>query len=191
MSVPYRRTPRAAEVGQAAYLDIVWLRADRTFYGGLLIIDGKGQPLEFVHNQLAAPAEAQLVTSASGATGALWSGRMVRHIGLPLLAHTLFDACRREPDILVCLTSLGTADYCSAEIAPSLPFAQVSPAQEGLPAEWNWINSPPSSAMRASILSQELVRRGFIVEPFERLREALRLIYPHANWESAAPDNES
>jgi len=186
MPVPYRRTPRAAEVGQAAYLDIVWLGADRVFYGGLLIIDGKGQPLEFVHNQVAAPLEAQLITSDESASGLLWPERMVRQIGIPLLTHSLFDACRREPDLLVCLPTLGTPEFCSAEIAPSLPFAQVVPPQDDLPMEWNWINTPPSSAMRATILSQELVRRGFTIEPFERLQDALRLVYPQASWNCLA-----
>lgn len=171
MPVPYRKTPRAAEVGQAAYLDILWSLSNRTFYGGLLVIDGKGQPLEFVHNTLAAP------------TGLLWSPNKVQQMGVPLLAHSLFDACRREPDLLVGLPSLGSPEFCSAEIAPAVPFAQIMLPREDLPAEWNWINTPPSSGMRAAILAQELVRRGFFVEPFERLREALRLVYPEAVWD--------
>jgi hypothetical protein len=176
MPVPYRKTPRAAEFGQAAYLDILWLPSDRAFYGGLLIIDGKGQPQEFVHNTLTAP------------TGLLWPEDRVRSLGIAMLAHSLFDACRREPDLLVCLGSLGTPEYCKTEIAPSVPFVQAVPAREGIPAEWNWINDPPSSGMRASILAHELTRRGYIVEPFERLRHALRLVYPQAAWQEAEDD---
>src|SRR5437016_2190181 len=138
MPVPYRKTPRVAEFGLAAYLDILWLPPDRAFYGGLLVIDGKGQPQEFVHNTLAAPS------------GLLWPEEKVRLLGTTMLAHSLFDACRREPDLLVGLASLGTPDYCRTEIAPSIPFAQVTPPREGLPAEWSWINDPPSSGMRAS-----------------------------------------
>ncbi|MCW3099830.1 MAG: hypothetical protein JWL77_5448 [Chthonomonadaceae bacterium] len=176
MPVPYRKTPRAAEVGQAAYLDILYLPADRTFYGGLLILDGKGQPQEFVHNTLAAPS------------GALWPEDTVLSLGVVMLVHSLFDACRREPDLLVSLPSLGSPEMCRTEIAPSIPFAQVAPAEEGIPAEWNWINEPPSSGMRAAILAQELARRGFIVEPFERLRYALRMVYPQAAWYEVAED---
>jgi hypothetical protein len=170
MPVPYRKTPRAAEVGQAAYLDILWLPSDRAFYGGLLIIDGKGQPQEFVHNSLAAPS------------GLLWPEPKVQDMGIAMLAHSLFDACRREPDLLVCLPFLGTPEYLKTEIAPAIPFVQVTPPRDGLPAEWNWVNDPPSSGMRASRMAQELARRGFIVEPFERLRHALRLVYPQASW---------
>ena len=176
MPVPYRKTPRAAEIGQAAYLDILWAPADRAFYGGLLILDGKGQPQEFVHNTLAAPS------------GLLWPDEKVKSMGTVLLAHSLFDACRREPDLLIGLPTLGSPETCRAELAPSIPFVQVAPAEDGIPAQWNWINEPPSGGMRASILAQELARRGFIVEPFERLRYALRMVYPQAAWQEAEQD---
>ena len=171
MPVPYRKTPRAAEIGVAAYLDIVFLPTDRAFFGGLLIIDGKGQPQEFVHNTLSAPS------------GLLWSEAKLQTMGIALMAHSLFDACRREPDLLICLAALGSPEFLKTEIAPSIPFVQVVPEQQSLPAEWNWINEPPSAGMRASLLAQELSRRGDIVEPFERLRHALRLVYPQASWE--------
>ena len=176
MPVPYRKTPRAAEIGQAAYLDILFLPAARTFYGGLLILDGKGQPQEFVHNTLAAPS------------GLLWPEEKVRSLGTVMLAHSLFDACRREPDLLIGLPSLGSPETCRAELAPSIPFVQVVPAEDGIPAQWNWINEPPSGAMRAAILAEELARRGFIVEPFERLRYALRMVYPQAAWHEVERD---
>lgn len=176
MPVPYRKTPRAAEVGQAAYLDILWMPSDHAFYGGLLILDGKGQPQEFVHNTLAAPS------------GALWPEDKMRAQGSVMLAHSLFDACRREPDLLVGLPTLGSPETCRAELAPSIPFVQVAPAREGIPAQWNWINEPPSAGMRAAILAQELARRGFIMEPFKRVRHALRMVYPQATWAESDED---
>lgn len=171
MPVPYRKTPRSAEIGIAAYLEIVWLASDRAFIGGLLTIDGKGQPQEFVHNLLSAPS------------GLLWSEAKLATMGVAMLAHSLFDACRREPDLLVCLETLGSAEFLKTEIAPSIPFVQVVLERKELPAEWSWINAPPSSGMRASILAQELARRGYLMEPFERLHHALRLVYPQASWQ--------
>ena len=171
MPVPYRKTPRAAEIGQAAFVEVLYAPPERAFYGGLLILDGKGQPQEFAHNTLVAPA------------GLLWPEDRVRSMGVAALAHSLFDACRREPDLLVCLPSLGPPDYCRTEIAAAIAFAQVVPPRGDAPAEWSWINDPPSSGMRAAILAGELERRGFVVEPFERLRRALRIVYPHAAWE--------
>lgn len=169
MPVPYRKTPRAAEIGHAAYLDILWKTSERAFYGGLMVIDGKGQPIEFVHNRVDAPS------------GMLWPEEKVRSIGTALLAHTLFDACRCDTDLLICLPSLGSSEYCKTEIAPSIPFVQAVPEQHGAPVEWEWINSPPPQGMRSSILAQELIRRGFIIEPFDRLNHALKILYPQLN----------
>jgi hypothetical protein len=114
----------------------------------------------------------------------LWTEEKIQRLGVARLAHSLFDACRREPDLLICLPSLGSADYAKTEMAPAIPFVQVVPEQENAPAEWNWLNDPPSSGMRAAILAQELARRGFITEPFERLHYALRLVYPDASWQT-------
>lgn len=55
MPIPYRKVPRADEDGVAAFLDVVWLKAARTFHGGLLLLDSRGRPLEFVYNTLTAP----------------------------------------------------------------------------------------------------------------------------------------
>lgn len=177
MPIPYRKTPRAAEEGCAAYLDVVWVGANRTFYGALLLMDGRGQPLEFVHNSLTAPS------------GFLWSEERVRALGIAALSQSLFDACRREPDLLICLSTLGSAEFCRTELAPAIPFAQVTAGDGEIPVEWGWINEPPTPGMRAHALFQELSRRGFTVEPFERLRQGLRTIYPQAPWQEAEDDS--
>jgi len=166
MAVPYRKTPRATATGLAAFVDVKWIEQEHTLYGGLLIIDGLGQPVEFVHNFAVAP------------TGIAWNSDGSLVLATPLVVHSLFDACRREPDLIVALPSLGDADYLNAEIAPALPFALVTPAEGALPAEWSWINSPPTPGMRASFVAAELERRGLFIEPFSRLAEALRVVYP-------------
>jgi hypothetical protein len=176
MPVPYRKTPRAAETGCAAYVDVVWLPSIRTFHGGMLLIDGKGQPIELVHNTLAAPLDP------------LWPDEKLRPPATAELVHTLFDACRRDPDLLVCSASVGTPEFCRTEIAPAIPCAQVSAAGRDLPVEWNWLNAPPTPGMKAHVLAQELIRHGFLTEPFDRLRGALRVIYREAPWHEAEPD---
>jgi hypothetical protein len=173
MPVPYRRTPRAAETGCAAYVDVVWLPSERTYYGGLLLMDGKGQPIELVHNTMSAPLDP------------LWPDDKMRPQAVAELVHTLFDACRRDPDLLVCAAGLGSAEFCRTEIAPAVPFAQVAAPGSDLPVEWNWLNAPPTPGMRAHVLAQELARHGFLTEPFERVRAALRAIYREVPWHEA------
>lgn len=176
MPVPYRKTPRAAETGSAAYVDVVWLPSSRTFFGGMLLMDGKGQPIEFVHNTLVAPLDP------------LWPDEKLRPSAVAELAHTLFDACRRDPDLLVCSSAVGTPEFCRTELAPAIPCAQVTAGGRDLPAEWNWLNAPPAPGMRAHVLAQELVRHGFLIEPFDRLRAALRIVYREAAWNEADSD---
>ena len=36
--------------------------------------------------------------------------------------------------------------------------------------------------MRAQALAQELQKRGFLSEPFQRIRYGLKEIYPDASW---------
>ena len=174
MPVPYRKVPRLAQEGCAAFVDVVWLPSASAFYGGLLVVDGRGQPLEFVHNTLRAPS------------GFLWPAAQIATQGTLHLVHSLFDACRPDPDLLVCLPSLGTPEFCRNYLAPALPMAQVSVAAPGPEAdekdEWRWINDAPASGMRAAVVAQELGRRGFAREPFARLRLHLRELYPSAPW---------
>ena len=114
MPVPYRKLPRAAQEGVAAFVDVVRARTARQIVGALLLIDGRGQPLEFVHNVVDVPG------------GFLWPEDKVRAVGTTVLVHSLFDACQREPDLLVCRDTLGTPDFCRDELAPAIPFAQIA-----------------------------------------------------------------
>jgi hypothetical protein len=168
MPVPYRKLPRAALEGVAAFVDVVRARTARQIVGALLLIDGRGQPLEFVHNVVDVPG------------GFLWPEDKVKSVGTAVLVHSLFDACQREPDLLVCRDTLGTPDFCRDELAPAIPFAQIVAGDEATPAAWGWINDPPAPGMRAHLLYEHLARRGFIEEPFARLQDGLRIAYPHA-----------
>ncbi|HEV2472515.1 MAG TPA: hypothetical protein VGS41_07620 [Chthonomonadales bacterium] len=173
MPVLHRKAPKSAAAACAAYIDVIWLPARRTFYGAMLVIDGSGQPLEFVHNTLEAPA------------GFLWPKEQVQTLGLAVLCHSLFDTCRREPDILVCKDTFGTAAYGKEEISPAIPFAQAAEASGEEPASWSWINSPPSPKMATYSLSETLRTHGLATEPFARIRQGLREVYPDAGWNEA------
>lgn len=37
--------------------------------------------------------------------------------------------------------------------------------------------------VRARALYEEICQRGFVLEPFQRLQQGLREVYPHAPWE--------
>ncbi len=175
MSLPYAKPPRAA-AAYAAYLDVVWLPEPGAFYGALLVIDAQGMPIEFVYNSLPAPS------------GFLWRVDDVRRMAIIRLSHSLFDACEKEPALLVCREELGTLSFCRDEINPAVPFAQASGLEGEAPAAWSWLNNPPPPSHPAHGLAQSLLARGCALEPFDRIRSGWREVYPALPWSQATDD---
>ncbi len=138
---------------------------DGALLGALLLLDGRGRPLEFVHNRTELPG------------GWLWPDELQRKACVVAVAHSLFDACRREPDLVVCKHTLGSRDYLRAEVAPSIPLLVVSSIAAG-ELQWDWVNDPPTPGMRSHALVPELESRGFLWEPFLRLARGLQELYP-------------
>lgn len=160
---------------RAAFVDVFWVPEQSRLYGGLLLLDGKGRPSEFVHTDLKAPK------------GFLWPEQDVRRLGTTEIVHALFDACRQEPALVVCRPSLGSANFCREDIAPLIPFAQIDTTQSEEIA-WTWVGEAPASGHAAYLLAQELIARGFTLEPFERVEKGLCEVYPElAEIASARP----
>lgn len=162
MAIPHRPPTRALREGCAAYLDAQL--AGTELRAGLLLLDAAGRPLEFVYNCVALPA------------GPLWPATL-RGPLLVDLVHSLFAACRREPDLVACLPELGPPEFLREELAPAIPFALITPATATEPAAWSWLNEPPLDGMSAARLAAEICRRGLLDEPFERLALALEEVY--------------
>jgi hypothetical protein len=156
-------------------LDAYWIPSRRRLIGALLLIDGRGQPLEFVHNVV------------SGPDGFLWPGDQVLRESMLALCQSLFDACKREPDLLVGSERIGTAEFCRTELAPAIPFALVVSTDADV-IEWGWVNNPPTASMAASELAEEIKARGFSVEPFDRIRLGLREVYGDEPWPEVLDD---
>ena len=179
MPITYRQATKSSQSQSAGYIEIVWVPDKRTFYGGLFVMDAKGQPLEFVYNTLIAP------------TGFLWPADQVRSLGIAELSHSLFKACRLEPLILVCRTSLGTPDYCKTAIAPLIPFAQIDKSPADDLAAWIWVNGQPPPASAAFMLAEDLRAHGFMIEPFERMLRGLAELYPNVPWPNTTDDTHA
>jgi hypothetical protein len=127
----------------------------RVLYGALLLLDGHGRPLEFIHNRLVLPS------------GFLWPEERVLPAGLASLCHSLFDACRGEPDLLLVEAGLAEPAFLAKGIAPNVPFGIVGPGQSATP-EVSWVNGMPGAAMPAGQLLEEVAGHGLLAEPFHR-----------------------
>lgn len=170
MPIPYRQTPKSSSPQCAAFLEVIWVQEKQTFYGAMLLIDAKGQPLEFVHNSLTAPS------------GFLWPADQVRSIGIAELSHSLFKACSLDPLILLSRGTIGTPDYCKSVIAPAIPFAQIVREDVHKIDSLNWINGQPTAGSAEYMLSEDLRSNGFVTEPFNRARIGLEEMYPDVIW---------
>lgn len=165
MSVPYRKSPLGKRNAWAAFIDVIWSSSNSKLFGGLLLIDGQGRPVEFAHTQLEAPS------------GFLWPADTVRRLGTLEVVHTLFETCQREPLLLVCRHGLGDPTFCREEIAPGIPFALAS-RDDDEPVSWAWLNDAPPRAHPAMALWEELVSHGLLLEPFDRVIKGLAEVYP-------------
>ncbi len=166
MAIPYRSMPKSAAVSFAAYLHVAWRPELKRFFGGLLVSDGRGQPIEFVHTHANAPA------------GLLWSEEEVRRVAVQAISHSLFDGCGKAPGLLIAPDTIGTPAFCSDELSPSVPFGLVSYRDNVKELELSWIGAPPAPGTAASLLADELKRRSLLWEPFARIEMALREVYP-------------
>jgi hypothetical protein len=176
VGVPYRQPDKSAKGTCAAFLEIVWVPRHCHLYGGLLVIDGEGRPLEFVHTDLKAPS------------GFLWPITDVLRLGTREVAHALFDACQRAPVLVACRSSLGSPDFCRDEVAPTIPFAWVERTEDG-EVSWTWLNSRPPDAHPAKLLADRLIERGYADEPFERILKGLQEVYPDLRSKDGTADD--
>ena len=179
MPIDFRDATDIEELGTAAFLRIERENDSRGVRGALLVIDVRGEPLEFVY--------CRVETKYS----ALWRRHdIVRH-ATKELAKSLFESSTQNPRILLYLATEVDSTLFSEDLALSIPVGRVSVAvtAENLPSsasstpapDWArtilWVPDqlPPSSL--AARLFSELVRRGLILEPFERADQGLRLVY--------------
>jgi hypothetical protein len=164
MAIPHRRPQDSPEDGCAAYLDVIAGQGG-VLLGALLLVDRRGRPLEFVHNRTDPPG------------GWMWPNELQVKACAAAIAHSLFDACRREPDLVLCKRTLGPNDFLRTQLAPSIPMLVIWAAAEG-EIHWEWVNDPPTPGMRSHALAPELESRGFLFEPFHRIVRGLRELYP-------------
>lgn len=161
MPLPYRPLTKSASNGLAAYL---WIeQQELTFYGGLLVTDSIGQPMEFVYS------------SADSPSSFLWPQDEVRRVAVARIAHVLFDACEKSPSILIASQEIGSADFCREHLGPSIPFVLVSTGSLTEEIQCTPIGEPPSGI--ANAILNELKRRKLLVEPFARIRSAFTEVF--------------
>lgn len=178
--IPFHDNESIEELGVAAFL-IVSREGDDFVAGALLLLNARGEPLEFVFNRL------ELLR------GDLWRSLDKPHAAARRLCATLFQAAQLAPSLLF---------YRATDIAPGLfgpqgqllleiPVARISALHENLPpqgeiaqrittfdangeaGEVDVLWTPQEPQDTAAELFDKLAERGLLLEPFERATRAL------------------
>lgn len=180
MGVPYRSVLDEDERNvSGAFFRGLSVDAD-THVGGLLLIDARGEPVEFTYNRVAAKHRF------------LWRERdLKRAVSRELLA-SLLDICPKSPSAIFCLAREVEPALLLEDIDIQMPVARVADANENigvageeeherLDAASNvqlfWVRGRPSDATPAHRLVERLAGRGLLLEPFDRVLAGLREAY--------------
>lgn len=159
MPVPFRDVEELQGLGAAGFLRCLGVSGGHV--GALLLIDARGDPLELVHARIETPRSF------------LWRRSDIhRRAGHDLIV-ALFSHVQRSPDVILFRADEVPSHVFADDIAVEIPVCQMLADS----AEWNAIGEPPTSEGPAARLLSELERRGLILEPFGRVRDALVRLY--------------
>jgi hypothetical protein len=160
--------------------------------GGLLLIDARGEPIEFTYNRVGVKHRF------------LWRDRDLSLALARELLTSLLDNCPRTPSGVFCLASEVEAQLFVEDIDIQMPLARVAggDATVGLSSEEEherlegaqsvqlfWMRGRPSDATPAHRLVERLASRGLLLEPFERVLAGLREAYEISVGETDSSDS--
>lgn len=180
MPIPFRDAHGLDDLGEAGYLKIEQCSGGSTHLGALLLINARGEPIEFTFSRVDVPhAE-------------LWRPGDARRFAARKLVVSVLTLCPRVPHVLFCLTEEVESELFSRDVQLSLPVSLVAPAvADATPGAYtdadsplasraaalSWIPQQPAEGSSAARLLHELTSRSLIIEPFGRASRGLREVY--------------
>lgn len=186
MPIPFQDAEDIEELGWAAFLQLEPpLPGSTERQGALLLINARGEPLEFVYNRI------ELLSSV------LWRPADRELAAIRRLALTLFHAATLAPTVLLCRANVVAPHLFGpdGQITLDIPVGRIATGEEAIgyteteyqatvttPANngdlqeshlfWS---APPTGA--AANLFARLAERGLLLEPFARAAKGLREVY--------------
>jgi hypothetical protein len=155
------------ELGSAGFLKLELVVADDqatvSAVAGLLVINARGEPLEFAFNR------------AELRHRELWGERRARgHVQRRLVA-SLLSVCSYDPRLLVCLADEIDTDLFERELHVEVSIVRI--AELAAPAQVTWQPAAPIDDSAEQRLFERLGAHGLLLEPFERASHGLREVY--------------
>lgn len=191
MPVPFRDQDEVDELGSAAFLRVEADPERAGFRGALFQINARGEPVEFTYNRVGTP------------NTFLWRPGDLRRAALKKLAASLLATCSRAPRLIVCLADQVPSEIFCQDIQTAVPVCRVTTAQttgfsaletaetvdqseadaDREPLFLFWCPAPPDDSSPERRLARELIRRGSLLEPFERAAIGLGEVYGRSDDE--------
>jgi hypothetical protein len=169
-------------LGNAAFLRVSSSPEGGCSLGALLVINARGEPLEFAYNRVRVPQPF------------LWREADLRRYVQRRLTASLLSVCVQQPRLLVCLDDEVGLWLFSRDLRLEVPVARIAPIapsprridattgevleeQSPTPPHVAWQPSPPDEGSDERQLFEHLSVHGLLLEPFGRAAVGLREVY--------------
>ncbi|MDI9571400.1 MAG: hypothetical protein QM278_11930 [Pseudomonadota bacterium] len=103
MPIPYRDADELDDLGLAGYLKIQPRQDSSGFLAALLLINARGEPVEFTYNRIETPR------------AFLWRQADIRRQAIKRITVTLLSLCPKVPRFILCLAAEVSSDIFCAE----------------------------------------------------------------------------
>ncbi len=191
MPIPFRDADEIDALGPAGYLKLDTPADESVVRGALLLINARGEPLEFTYNRVDTP------------NTFLWRKNDIWRHSVRELATSLLDACPKVPRFILCPAQEVPHELFCHEVLLSVPVCRLAPSMKATPHStleveetledpeplrlfWFPVSPPDGSIERR--LFNRLAAGGLLTEPFERILVGLREVDGEANPE--VPDEQ-
>jgi hypothetical protein len=171
-----------SELGSAAYLKVDSSSDGGCSLGALLVINARGEPLEFAYNRVRVPQPF------------LWREADLRRYVQRRLTASLLSVCAQQPRILLCLHDEVAVWLFGQDLHLEVPVARVTSGGPGAqrvdprtgevldlqsapPEQISWQPGPPDDDSVERRLFDYLSVHGLLLEPFERAAVGLQEVY--------------
>lgn len=174
MPIPFRDADDVEELGSAAFLKLERSESGTAYLGALLLINARGEPLEFTYNRIDLPQTF------------LWRPADLRRHAERKLAASLLGACAETPRLLLCLADEAGRELFTRDIDVSIlvgrvgrPIGATDQTSDEVPEPPHvaWHPEPPPDASLERRLFERLSAHGLLLEPFERALIGLHEVY--------------
>jgi hypothetical protein len=178
--IPFRDADDIEALGSTAFLKLERSENGAAYLGALLLINARGEPLEFTYNRVDLPQTF------------LWRAADLRRHAERTLTVSLLSLGGGTPRLLLCLADEVGHELFSQDIEVAIPVGRIgrvlglAGSIEGEthalpeapePMHIFWYPEPPAEGSVERRLFERLGSHGLLLEPFERALIGLHEVY--------------